>query len=161
MAVQNIMLSGGTWMIPGFKARFMQEIQYLIQNLEEFDELKVLSHLIIIPDSCFPPNCKTWVGASLLSNLNTEIDKFLITLEDYNDNEKNIPDRFGEAFIFGYRKKNYFNEEFEKKFRKQKQILFSQATPFSSRSQLSRRPISQVLRDSMVKMMTPRNENDS
>ena len=54
-----------------------------------------------------------WVGASLLSSLNNEIDRFLLTLEEYRDNNYEIPDRFGQAFLFGSREENYFNKDFE------------------------------------------------
>lgn len=98
-AVQNIILAGGTCMIPGFKKRLRQEIKHLINTMDEFEELRVHVDMIRIPDSVFPPNCTTWVGASLLSNLNNEIDRFLLTSTQYNEEDKIIPDRYGDVFL--------------------------------------------------------------
>ena len=39
-SVQNIMLTGGTCMIPGFKKRFLQELKYFMSQRDEFEELK-------------------------------------------------------------------------------------------------------------------------
>ena len=39
LTCQNIVLSGGSSMIPGFKIRLEQELMYLIDNLEEYQEL--------------------------------------------------------------------------------------------------------------------------
>lgn len=71
--------------------------------------------MITIPENCFPPNSLVWVGASLLSSLNNEIDRFLLTFEEYTDKNEIIPDRYGEAFLYGSRfaGENYFNRDFE------------------------------------------------
>jgi actin-related protein len=72
-------------MIPGFKKRLVQEIYALIETKGEFEELKEIQSLIKIPENCFPPNVMIWVGASLLSSLNNEIDRFLLTMDEYID----------------------------------------------------------------------------
>lgn len=72
-------------MIPGFKLRLLQELKHLIQTIGKFEELKEISDLLTIPEFCFPPNCLVWVGASLLSSLNNEIDRFLLTASDYKE----------------------------------------------------------------------------
>ena len=59
-------------MIPGFKKRLLQELQRQIKNNEEFAELRVIKDLIKIPDSVFAPNIATWVGASILMNLQVQ-----------------------------------------------------------------------------------------
>jgi len=78
-ALQNIILSGGTCMIPGFKLRLKQEIKSLIRERSEFEEQRVSLKFVKIPESVFPPNCMPWVGASLLMNLGQEVDRFLMT----------------------------------------------------------------------------------
>jgi hypothetical protein len=88
-------------------------MRHLIQSRGEFEELKEIAELLTIPESCFPPNCMAWVGASLLSSLNNEVDRFLLTFEDYKDINMQIPDRFGQAFLLGSREGNYFNKDFE------------------------------------------------
>jgi len=72
-------------MIPGFKKRLLQEIFYFIDSLGKFEDLNEIKTLIRIPDCCFPPNSMVWVGASLLSSLNDEIDRFLLTYDEYID----------------------------------------------------------------------------
>lgn len=121
-------------MIPGFKLRLMQELKFHIESRREFECLKEIKDLIQIPENCFPPNCMIWVGASLLSSLNNEIDRFLLTSEEYRENDQVIPDRFGQAFLFGTREENYFNKDFEENLKVQKQNLYSNTTPYSARS---------------------------
>lgn len=82
-------------MIPGFKTRLMQELKFHLENRKEFEQIRDIKDIIQIPENCFPPNCMVWVGASLLSNLNNEIDRFLLTIDEYRDNGNQIPDRFG------------------------------------------------------------------
>jgi hypothetical protein len=56
-----------------------------------------------------------WAGASILSSLNSEVEKFEITQRDYVEkyNQEVIPDRFGEAFLFGISDTILFNKDFE------------------------------------------------
>jgi hypothetical protein len=54
-----------------------------------------------------------WVGASLVMSLGKEADLFLLSLEQYNEQEQTIPDRYGQAFLLFERKKNFFNKKFE------------------------------------------------
>lgn len=115
--------------------------------------MKEIADLITIPESCFPPNCLVWVGASLLSSLNNEIDRFLLTFEDYKENGMVIPDRFGQAFLFGTRKENYFNKEFEENLKLQKQILYSNTTPYSARSLATRRESINTMLQRSIQMM--------
>ena len=77
LASQNIILAGGSCMIPGFKLRLLQEMQFLIDNLPEFAELETIRSKITVPDNQFPNNALTWVGGSLVASLNTEIDRFM------------------------------------------------------------------------------------
>ncbi len=128
-------------MLPGFKTRLLQELTHLLGSLKEFEEIRACAGLFAINDSCIPPNCLAWAGASILACLNSEIDKFEVTAKDYNEkfNQEYIPDRYGEAFLFGTREENYFNKDFEEYFKYQKQIIFSSTTPYSTRSYASRR----------------------
>lgn len=76
----------------------------------------------MIPETTFPSNCLVWVGASILSSLNNEIDRFLLTYAEYQQTNNKIPDRYGEAFLFGCTtsKRNpelYFNKDFEESLR--------------------------------------------
>lgn len=127
----------------------------MINNRAEFNELKSIEQWVAIPESVIPPNSITWVGASLLSSLNNEIDRFLVTYEDYTEKyQKSIPDRFGEAFIFGNNSsESYFNRDFEENLKLQKQILYSNTTPYSARSLASKRePINIMLKKTLARM---------
>ena len=83
IAAQNIILAGGSCMIPGFKLRIVQELKYLIDNYAEFSELDSVKKFIKMNETQFPSNCMVWVGASLLGILNSEIDRFACTEKEF------------------------------------------------------------------------------
>jgi actin-related protein len=73
-------------MMPGFKTRLVQEIKHLLTKLPEFEEIKaVVMDNMKMNESCVPPNCMAWMGASIMSQLNSEIDKFEVTRQDYSE----------------------------------------------------------------------------
>ena len=90
-----------------------------------------MKDLFKITDSQFPPNTITWVGASLLSSLNTEIDRFVTTDEDFKNNGDMLPDRFGDASLFALREEGYLNPDFEYKNQYAKQALYSSMSPYT------------------------------
>jgi len=53
-------------------------------------------------DSIYPPNTISWMGASLLGSLNSEIERFSVLKHEYETRGK-IPDRFGECFLLPVR----------------------------------------------------------
>lgn len=135
-------------MVPGFKMRLLQEIKHLINTLPEYNDIQGVQEYLSIHESCFPPNCIVWAGASILSSLNCEVDKFEVTQKDYIEkyNQETIPDRFGEAYLFGTRDSLHFNRDFEEFMRAQKNMIFSSTTPYSTRSYTSKRePIEKML----------------
>ena len=103
-------------MIPGFKKRFVQELKAMILDREEFEQLRSIIKWIRVPENIFAPNVCAWVGASILMSLGQQADKFLLTKEQYNNEEQTIPDRFGDAFINLQREGNYFNKNWEINF---------------------------------------------
>lgn len=121
-------------MVPGFKKRLLQEIKHQIQTYDEFEGLRSILKYIRIPENIYAPNIAAWVGASILMSLGQDADRFLLTVEEYNDNESKIPDRFGEAFLTLDREGNYFNKNFEINLARQKQALYANNSPFSARS---------------------------
>jgi actin-related protein 10 len=80
-AAQNIMITGGSTMIPGFKKRLIQEIKALIQSNDEFEPLRSILQWIKVPELIYAPNICAWVGASILMSLGTDVDRFLLTQE--------------------------------------------------------------------------------
>jgi hypothetical protein len=87
LAIQNIVLSGGSIMVPGFKLRFRQEMKAFIDNNKEFSELRDLRNRIETPESVYAPNYLTWIGGSIMMSLSTgnepvkESERFLVTAE--------------------------------------------------------------------------------
>ena len=114
-------------MIPGFKKRLCQEIKDLIQHRDEFEPLRSILEWIKIPEMIFAPNICSWVGASILMTLGQDADRFLLTKEQYNAEDKQIPDRFGDAFINLQREGNYFNKNWEISFAHNQQINFAKS----------------------------------
>ena len=104
-------------MVPGFKKRLLQEIKSLIAENTEFEELKVIQSLVKIPEVVYAPNIIAWVGASLQMSLGQDVDRFLTTAEQFETEENQIRDRFGDAFLMFKRQGNYFNKNFEINFK--------------------------------------------
>jgi len=108
-------------MVPGFKKRLLQEVKHFIRSDCKFEDLKVHLDKLDIPECIFAPNIASWVGASLMMSLGTDVDRFLLTAEQYNDEKQRIPDRFAEAFLSFERKNNFFNKNFEVNLKAQRQ----------------------------------------
>lgn len=66
---KNIILSGGLGMSFGLYKRLQEELINQIENNEKYECLKVLKDKINIHKILFPRNCLSWIGGSLLSNL--------------------------------------------------------------------------------------------
>ena len=66
----NIILSGGITMLNGFYQRFVEEIDFIANNNQEFTRLKGIKGDLHVHKIIFPRNILTWVGASLLMNFN-------------------------------------------------------------------------------------------
>ena len=101
-------------MIPGFKVRLLQELRHLVANCKEYEELQVHADKIAIPDCVFAPNVCQWVGASLLMSLGQDVDRFLLTVEQYS--AEGLKDRFGDTFLTFNRQGIYFNKNWELNF---------------------------------------------
>lgn len=84
-------------MFPGFKARLIQELIHLIGSHPHFEEIRVHQDKVAIPDCVFAPNVCAWVGASLMMSLGQDVDRFLVTNEQYES--EGLKDRYGEAFL--------------------------------------------------------------
>jgi hypothetical protein len=69
-----------------------------------------------------------------VASLNTEIDRFFVSPEDFSKNGEKMPDRYGEAYLFAMRDEPYLNSDFEYKNQYAKQALYSSMSPYSARS---------------------------
>ena len=100
LVVQNLILSGGVFMIPGLKKRLIEEIHYAIETIPKYSDLQSIQKYIKVEKWIYPANCLVWIGASMLACLNQEIDTFLITCKEYiEEYECQLPDRFGHWFL--------------------------------------------------------------
>ncbi|KAJ3219637.1 hypothetical protein HDU67_000125 [Dinochytrium kinnereticum] len=66
--IENIVLAGGTAMLPGFQPRLMEHMQHLLENSanSEYSKIKRLSIKVKFVKTVFMPNCLSWVGGSLV-----------------------------------------------------------------------------------------------
>ena len=62
----NIVLSGGITMLDGFYQRFVDEVNYIANNNNEFMRLKGIKDDLRVHKIIYPRNILSWVGASLL-----------------------------------------------------------------------------------------------
>ena len=76
------------------------------------------------------------MGASIIMSLGQDIDRFLLTVEQYA--EEGLQDRFGDAFLNFNRKGIYFNKNWELNFKQQKLNEVAQNSPYSERSLASK-----------------------
>jgi len=68
--VRNVVLCGGTTMLPGFRRRLLDEVDLLLGN----DPLvRGLKSKLSLFESPFPPNIQQFVGASLVSSLEGQL----------------------------------------------------------------------------------------
>jgi len=118
-AAQNIILSGGNFIIPGFKARLVEEVDHVMFSEEEYSDLRNLKGKLNFATLSFPSNCLVWLGASLSGCLG-ENEKFLISLDEYK--QKGVPDRYGDVFLNFKKVDNFFNKDAEELIKKHKQM---------------------------------------
>ena len=92
----------------------------------------------------------------MVASLNTEIGRFMTTVEEFNENGEKLPDRFGEAYLFATRDEPYLNPDFEYKNQYAKQALYSSSSPYSARSGHDKKmTIDQQLEKTLLGMKTP------
>ena len=100
-------------MVPGFRKRLLKEIKTFILTRNEFEGLRSLEKKVKIPENIFAPNVAAWSGASILMSLGQDVDRFLLTAEQYKKEGERLPDRFGEAFLTFDRYGDFFNKNWE------------------------------------------------
>ena len=84
----NIILSGGITMLNGFYQRFLDEINYISNNNNEFERLKGIKNDLKVHKIIYPRNIIRWVGASLFLTFcrynfpGNEINRIIIEKDD-------------------------------------------------------------------------------
>jgi len=87
---RNIILMGGTAMLPGFKHRFLVELNHLVKTESRYQEALAECEFRL-HDPPTISNLVSWLGASILGSLK-EFKKKYITQDYYKNNNKKIPD---------------------------------------------------------------------
>ena len=84
----NIILSGGITMLNGFYQRFVDEINFIVNNNPQFLKLKGIKDDLHVHKILYPRNILTWVGASILLNVNySNFEENEINRNEKNENE--------------------------------------------------------------------------
>ena len=87
----NIILSGGLTMLEGFFQRFLDELNFIVDNNQEFKKLKGIRNDLRVHKIMYPRNILTWVGASLFfGNNKSTYPENEINREYLDDEKKNM-----------------------------------------------------------------------
>lgn len=86
---QNIIVTGGTAMMPLFNHKLQCRIEHLLANDSRFTALSCLK--LEFYQSNFHPNITTWVGASLITSLQVTFDH-VVTMEAFKNDPMRVHD---------------------------------------------------------------------
>ncbi|KAI8853253.1 hypothetical protein BC829DRAFT_440224 [Chytridium lagenaria] len=67
--MENILLAGGTAMLPGFQARLLEHFKQLLETSPQYTKIKRLSTKVKIIKTVFMSNCLSWIGGSLVGSI--------------------------------------------------------------------------------------------
>ncbi len=100
--VSNVVICGGTSMLPGFHWRFLQEVSLLLGN-DKYASLKGLKGKISLTKLAFPQHTALWVSGSLVGGMKLDEKHFITTtnskIHDWTKQEAApviISEEFGE-----------------------------------------------------------------
>lgn len=88
--LNNIVLSGGTTMMPGFSSR----INFQLKEVLNKENISYNSYKIIAEGN---RNISSWIGASMISSMSS-FNNVFITREEYNENGENKLNIFQKIF---------------------------------------------------------------
>ncbi|KAJ5075907.1 actin-related protein [Anaeramoeba ignava] len=74
---QNIILCGGTSMIPGFLSRLREEVDFKLDNDEYFKDVQFLKGKLHFNHNKKNANYISWIGGSVIGSLNDIVDRSL------------------------------------------------------------------------------------
>ncbi|ESN97352.1 hypothetical protein HELRODRAFT_187347 [Helobdella robusta] len=89
--MENIVLMGGTTMLPGFKARVMNELKATVQEARYKEKFGKESVFKMHTAPC-KENCTGWLGGALFGTLEIVLGVRSLTQEQYLSSNKHIPD---------------------------------------------------------------------
>lgn len=88
--LNNIVLSGGTTMMPGFSNRINLQLKEVLNR----ENISYNSYKVIAEGN---RNISAWIGASMISSMSS-FNNVFITREDYNENGENKLNIFQKIF---------------------------------------------------------------
>ncbi|KAI9355401.1 actin-domain-containing protein [Zopfochytrium polystomum] len=87
--IKNILLIGGTAMLPGFQARLAEQLGLYLEERTRYNKLRRLKQKIKFLWTVFPQNIVPWVGGSLVGAL--KVAGTQVSLEDFR-RDRLVPD---------------------------------------------------------------------
>jgi len=88
--LNNIVLSGGTTMMPGFSNRINLQLKDVLNR----ENISYSSYKVIAEGN---RNISSWIGASMISSMSS-FNNVFITREEYNENGENKLNIFQKIF---------------------------------------------------------------
>jgi len=88
--LNNIVLSGGTTMMPGFSNRINLQLKDVLNR----ENINYNSYQVVAEGN---RNISTWIGASMVSSMSS-FNNVFITREEYNENGENKLNIFQKIF---------------------------------------------------------------
>lgn len=88
--LNNIVLSGGTTMMPGFSNRINMQLKDVLNR----ENISYSSYKVIAEGN---RNISSWIGASMISSMSS-FNNVFITREEYNENGENKLNIFQKIF---------------------------------------------------------------
>lgn len=88
--LNNIVLSGGTTMMPGFSNRINMQLKEVLNR----ENISYSSYKVIAEGN---RNISAWIGASMISSMSS-FNNVFITREEYNENGENKLNIFQKIF---------------------------------------------------------------
>ena len=88
----NIVLSGGTTMIPGFSQRIKSALPFHLKN-----EMMVVTHSPFQVVAEGNRDISTWIGASMIASMSS-FDKIFLRREDYHESGEDRVSLFSKNF---------------------------------------------------------------
>jgi len=85
----NIIVTGGTSMLPGFRHRLLKEMYEVVKTIQAYEKLKGCEFHVHNPPTL--PNTVSWLGGSLVAAIQDFSKKF-VTKEYYKQNGGRLPD---------------------------------------------------------------------
>ena len=100
LILENIILSGGVTLIPGFVHRLKEEIAYLLQTEKNFKDMaEVVNQKLAFNSIDYPPNLMGWAGGKLYNTLIVEETKHSINIDKLEKEPEEVEKIYQQFYI--------------------------------------------------------------